>query len=278
MINKEQYCIDMYIGKVVDTVKKENRNIIRDAFRKAPNLAFLVSVHIYDECVDIPECDSVYISYKSIPIICTIQRICRCLRMHESKGYKSAIFMFHNSQKSLENNMLDYFKEINNMKLDILKRVISVDMTNVDIQLKTDDEIKEENAKQIVINQKAEIDRHFEFLREVLETDIKPEDICIVIGDDGKIYFHANQLCQKLGFVNLQTIVDNNVEKENIKYLQDIVKTYKNIFKNAQGKTRFVDDKALHILGVEARKNKKHNIKKVVKKIVQSQNILNESN
>ena len=43
-------------------------------------LSFICAVHILDECIDIIECDSIYISYVSKNIIRTIQRMCRCLR------------------------------------------------------------------------------------------------------------------------------------------------------------------------------------------------------
>jgi superfamily II DNA or RNA helicase len=54
------------------------------------NIQLLFNIKILNECIDIPACDSVYISYPSNNKITTIQRICRANRIDKMNAYKIA--------------------------------------------------------------------------------------------------------------------------------------------------------------------------------------------
>jgi hypothetical protein len=48
----------------------------------------MFSVRILDECIDIPACDSIYITYPSNSKIRTIQRLSRCIRIDKNNKFK----------------------------------------------------------------------------------------------------------------------------------------------------------------------------------------------
>ncbi len=54
-------------------------------------------------------------------------------------------------------------------------------------------------------------------------------------------YFHANQLCELLGYQNNQVAISTNINKKDIFYLKDIVSNYKSLYKNVQGPDIFVN-------------------------------------
>jgi superfamily II DNA or RNA helicase len=108
-LNSEQYKIDL----IVDTTKKSARVKILSDFASSQILSIIVSVHILDECIDIPTCDSVYLSYKSLSKIRTIQRISRCMRIHENKRLKSGIMMYCRNVQEINK----FFKEMTDNKI-----------------------------------------------------------------------------------------------------------------------------------------------------------------
>jgi hypothetical protein len=75
------------------TLNNTQTKIIENFKKDATKLNFIISVHTLDECVDIPVCDSVYITYNVKNSINIIQRISRSLRIYENKQ-KSGIFLW----------------------------------------------------------------------------------------------------------------------------------------------------------------------------------------
>ena len=68
----------------VDTITSNDSRDARDnklaKFKEVKEKAFLCSVQILNECIDIPECDSIFITYASKSRIRNIQRLCRANR------------------------------------------------------------------------------------------------------------------------------------------------------------------------------------------------------
>jgi superfamily II DNA or RNA helicase len=77
---KEFYVLDVSVNIITSETKNEKRKEYLNEFEKTDKLAILLSVQILDECIDIPACDSIYITYNSKSKIRTIQRISRALR------------------------------------------------------------------------------------------------------------------------------------------------------------------------------------------------------
>ena len=63
-----------------DIYDKNSREWKLDVFQKTNRKCVILSVKILDECIDVPKCDSIYITYPSESKIRTIQRMCRCMR------------------------------------------------------------------------------------------------------------------------------------------------------------------------------------------------------
>jgi superfamily II DNA or RNA helicase len=65
--------------------KKLKRNEIINKFKNSDKLFILLNVHVLDEGIDIPECDSVYITQPNNNIINIVQRMCRANRIYKNK-------------------------------------------------------------------------------------------------------------------------------------------------------------------------------------------------
>ena len=83
------YCIDMDINQITsENNSQKSRKEILENFGNNNNIQILFSVRILDECIDIPKCDSIYITYPSKSKIRTIQRLCRCIRIDKLNKFK----------------------------------------------------------------------------------------------------------------------------------------------------------------------------------------------
>ena len=83
-----------------ETNKMARTNIIDD-FVNNNEISIILNVHVLDEGINIPECDSVFITNPSKNIENIVQRMSRCNRIHPSKG-KSSIYLWCNESKMQE--------------------------------------------------------------------------------------------------------------------------------------------------------------------------------
>ena len=82
------YCLDYEISQITSKNTAEQRSKILNDFEDNKKIQLLFSVRILDECIDIPSCDSIYITYPSQSKIRTIQRLCRCIRIDKTNKFK----------------------------------------------------------------------------------------------------------------------------------------------------------------------------------------------
>jgi len=83
------YYLDYEISQITSINTEKERNKILNNFTNNNNkIQLLFSVRILDECIDIPSCDSIYITYPSKSKIRTIQRLCRCIRIDKNNKFK----------------------------------------------------------------------------------------------------------------------------------------------------------------------------------------------
>jgi hypothetical protein len=82
------YYINYNINQITSKTNDKQRNIILNKFSDGNNIQLLFSVRILDECIDIPSCDSIYITYPSKSKIRTIQRLSRCIRIDKYNKFK----------------------------------------------------------------------------------------------------------------------------------------------------------------------------------------------
>ena len=69
---------------------EKTRKTVLKKFANNDNIQLLYSIKILNECIDIPSCDSIYISYAAKNKIITIQRMCRALRTDKNNPFKVA--------------------------------------------------------------------------------------------------------------------------------------------------------------------------------------------
>jgi hypothetical protein len=82
------YCLDYNVNKITSKNSQNERFDILNEFANGNNIQLLFSVRILDECIDIPSCDSIYITYPSQSKIRTIQRLSRCIRIDKNNKFK----------------------------------------------------------------------------------------------------------------------------------------------------------------------------------------------
>jgi len=82
------YCLDIKMSQITSIDSAEERKKRLKFFEESEKIRLLFSVRILDECVDIPSCDSIFITYPTQSKIRTIQRLCRCIRIDKNNKFK----------------------------------------------------------------------------------------------------------------------------------------------------------------------------------------------
>ena len=82
--------LDLNHNQITSKDKHLTRTEILTNFATSNNIELLFSVRILDECIDIPSCDSIYITYPSTSKIRTIQRISRAICIDKKNPNKEA--------------------------------------------------------------------------------------------------------------------------------------------------------------------------------------------
>ena len=77
--------IELEYMQIDCNTKKTIRENYIDQFKKTHKLAIMINVHILDEGINIPECDSVFITQPSNNMINIVQRMCRANRILDNK-------------------------------------------------------------------------------------------------------------------------------------------------------------------------------------------------
>jgi len=147
ILNKNNYNIELKTNSITYKTSLKKRDKIINEFKKDYKMNLLFSVHTLDECIDIPKCDSVYITYKVVNPINIIQRVSRCLRVYENKG-KSGIFLWCNKYKEIKLvcNLLEDFNINISQKISKENLTISNYLNKI---IFDNDEIKKDILEQI---------------------------------------------------------------------------------------------------------------------------------
>jgi superfamily II DNA or RNA helicase len=147
ILNKNNYNIELKTNLITYKTSLKKRDKIINEFKKDYKMNLLFSVHTLDECIDIPKCDSVYITYKVVNPINIIQRVSRCLRVYENKG-KSGIFLWCNKYREIKLvcNLLEDFNINISQKISKENLTISNYLNKV---IFDNDEIKKDILEQI---------------------------------------------------------------------------------------------------------------------------------
>ena len=89
-VANEFYALDnAIIDKMICETKQKDRDTIINKFRLHDGVSILCSVRILDECIDIKECDSIFVTYPCKNKIKMVQRLNRCTRIDKLKPKKN---------------------------------------------------------------------------------------------------------------------------------------------------------------------------------------------
>jgi len=121
------YGYDYYIDKITCDVSKNDRKNRLDEFKSFDGIALLCSVQILDECIDIPECNSIYVTYNCKSKVKNIQRMCRAMRIDKNhKNKKARIILWCNEF----DDILEHMSSIKEFDLDFHKKIKYIKCSN----------------------------------------------------------------------------------------------------------------------------------------------------
>lgn len=142
-VGKNYFGIDINSNYIISDLGKDERKLALKEFVEKDGYNFLCSVDILNECIDIPECDSIFIAYPSKSKIRNIQRVCRANRNDKKNPDKVArIYVWADEYKDDLVDFISHLKEYNEtFTFNKVKRI------NVhgkrDAIMKSDDDSKE---------------------------------------------------------------------------------------------------------------------------------------
>ena len=112
--------IDIYSISCENT-NKERKKILKSFSENDDKIQLLFNIKILNECIDIPSCDSIYISYPPKNKITTIQRINRATRINKNNPHKIAnIYIWCDEYEEILET-LSSIKEYDSMFKDKIK-------------------------------------------------------------------------------------------------------------------------------------------------------------
>ncbi len=106
--------IEINTGIIDYSLDRNKRRDIINNFIKSECIYILLNIHILDEGIDIPECDSVCILKPNDNIENIVQRINRCNRIMNNK-HKSYIYIWSNKNKL--DKIMKYINDLTNNEL-----------------------------------------------------------------------------------------------------------------------------------------------------------------
>lgn len=184
-------------------------------FSESRKLSVLFNVHVLDEGINIPECDSVFITQPNNNITNLVQRMCRANRITNTKD-KSDIYMWCREKKT--EGIIQY---ISNNTMDCIKnKVKRLDVLN-DVEPKSKKYNYDKNYKNVVEDFIKTNNLDFMIIK---ENYIKFENkqINVIIDNNAKLWFNANDIAVSLGYKYPKNAIINNVDQEDKIQLQDI--------------------------------------------------------
>jgi superfamily II DNA or RNA helicase len=84
----QYFYLDYEVNQITSVDSAKSRTDILNKFAESVKIQLLFSVRILDECIDIPSCDSIYVTYPTKSKIRTIQRLSRCIRIDKKNPFK----------------------------------------------------------------------------------------------------------------------------------------------------------------------------------------------
>ena len=145
-VGTNYFAIDVNSNYVIADSSREERKAIIKSFTDGEGYNFLCNVNILNECIDVPECDSIFIAYPSKSKIRNIQRMCRANRKNKAMVDKIArIYIWADEYKDEIVDFIGHLKEYDSQfTFDRVKRLNVIE--NKTAIMKSSDAV-EENKK-----------------------------------------------------------------------------------------------------------------------------------
>ena len=209
------------IDSIICSDTKNNRIKKLEEFNNSENISILCSVGILDECIDIPSCDSVYITYNCVSKIRIIQRISRSLRKHNNKIAKILIWCENintlnpiiSAIKEIDDDIIKKIKYINyNNKILSLDELTNIQKYNYNKYNKElSNIVKYQNNKNLLESNKSLLDSIM--IAKLKTIFFENNKIIIIIDNNNLIWYKAKLICLALNYKEPKKAIKKYVVK-----------------------------------------------------------------
>ena len=159
--------IDCWCDMITSDDSRDSREKKLQKFAEVKEKAFICSVQILNECVDIPECDSIFITYASKSRIRNIQRLCRANRKDTKNPNKIAsVFLWCDEYNELASFMKHIKEYDSRFTYEQVKRVCSSDSSGSSVMKVKDNEQDKKGIDSIIVGYKG-VSSWYEMLEKV---------------------------------------------------------------------------------------------------------------
>jgi len=121
------YGYDYYIDSITCNINQKERANRINKFKSSSNISLLCSVQILDECIDIAECNSIYVTYNCKSKVKNIQRMCRAMRTDKNHKNKRAKIILWCNEFS---DILTHMSSIKEYDLDFHQKIKFIKCSN----------------------------------------------------------------------------------------------------------------------------------------------------
>ena len=244
-----------------DTTKKKRIEYLNKFTKDDSYINILCNVHILDEGIDIPNCDSIYLTHPNNNPINIIQRISRANRIDMSNSSKIAkVFIWSKDKIKLE-NVIQNISQIIKIKYGSEKNdIINNNIDDVNNDYIYNNNIYEKSDVNIqILAHKNNIIHLIEKIKNML--DYK-QNIEIVFEDEtNNPFFNANHIGLLMGYNDIKRSIKDNINKKYMFELRYIYKNYKSLYKNIQGHTKFISKEGFVQFIINSHTPKSHILK-----------------
>jgi len=133
------YAYEFIVNKITYKDSHKERNKKLDEFNESKITSFICSVDILNECIDIPTCNSIYMTYNCKSKINCIQRMCRSNRIDKDNIKKVSNILLYCEEID---ECLTFISAIKELDLDFSEKISYLECSN---KLKKQNKINEMN-------------------------------------------------------------------------------------------------------------------------------------
>jgi len=206
---------------------RTKRNVSLTKFRNnKTKISIMLNVHILDEGIDIPECDSVYLTHPNNNPVNLIQRISRANRIYPNKNIANILLWSKNELKleNIVNKIRTYIPvKFNNINSEFINKK-QQSISNIDeIKISNNISLKDFLKKYTAISNKF-IDEYYKFYEDT-EKDkfgIKIQDVMKYLNIKNQDKFEErlrNNFIIKIDYLIIRYIQKSVKNKKNVQYM-----------------------------------------------------------